>query len=196
MFFKSFDNKIIKLNIDESIITYSNIKQYFKQMLNISFDFKIYKNSIPLINNPNHIIYNSHDVFSISPVLLGGKGGFGSLLKGQQAVKKKTKNNDACRNLEGKRLRHINQEHQIKAYQQVVKDEDLILEEYNNPNNKVEIEYSRPNKKSLITFKENNKNLTNSIVNAYTSFLSTKRNSDKVEVIDNQEDLNSLIFEY
>lgn len=44
--------------------------------------------------------------------VLGGKGGFGSLLRGGQAgvMQKKTTNFNACRNLEGRRIRHVKQE--------------------------------------------------------------------------------------
>ncbi|KAJ4951031.1 hypothetical protein NE237_027863 [Protea cynaroides] len=44
--------------------------------------------------------------------LLGGKGGFGSLLRGaaSKAGQKKTINFDACRDMSGRRLRHVNAE--------------------------------------------------------------------------------------
>lgn len=42
----------------------------------------------------------------VSCVVLGGKGGFGSLLRGQKGRKKKTTNFDACRDLQGRRIRH------------------------------------------------------------------------------------------
>jgi len=63
---------------------------------------------------------------SIKSFLRGGKGGFGSLLKGQskKAAAKTTLDFGACRDLTGRRLRHINDEiklrkwHQAKAMQQ------------------------------------------------------------------------------
>ena len=194
MYFKSIDNKIIRID-DTKLNNYLLIKDLFKSIVNITSDFHIYKNNILLINNNKPIMYNSQDVFSISPILLGGKGGFGSLLKGQQAVKKKTKNNDACRNLEGRRMRHVNQEQQIKSYQQGIKDEDLILDEYNNPSNIVEIDYSKKANKNISKFKENNKNITNSIINAYSCYLSTKRKLDIKEDISNRDDVDNLFFD-
>lgn len=195
MYFKSIDSKILKIEDTDKLNDYISIKDYFKKLVNITSDFQIYKNNILLINNSKSISFNSQDVFSISPILLGGKGGFGSLLKGQQAVKKKTKNNDACRNLEGKRLRHVNQEQQIKSYQQGIKDEDLILDEYNNPSNIVEIDYSKKNNKSFYKFKENNKSITNSIVKAYASYLSSKRKSDQKDDLI-RDDVDNLFFDY
>jgi hypothetical protein len=42
--------------------------------------------------------------------LLGGKGGFGSLLRGNSgtALSRQTSNFDACRDLQGRRMRHVN----------------------------------------------------------------------------------------
>lgn len=50
--------------------------------------------------------------------LLGGKGGFGSLLRGatSKAGQKKTSNFDACRDMSGRRLRHVNAEKQLKEW--------------------------------------------------------------------------------
>lgn len=39
--------------------------------------------------------------------LLGGKGGFGSLLRSMNPKKKGTENFEACRDLSGRRLRNI-----------------------------------------------------------------------------------------
>jgi hypothetical protein len=48
--------------------------------------------------------------FYIRNGLSGGKGGFGSLLRGNSgsAVARKTTNFDACRDLQGRRMRHVN----------------------------------------------------------------------------------------
>ncbi|EFJ12791.1 hypothetical protein SELMODRAFT_234970 [Selaginella moellendorffii] len=50
--------------------------------------------------------------------LRGGKGGFGSLLRGAatKAGQKKTSNFDACRDMSGRRLRHVNGEKKIKEW--------------------------------------------------------------------------------
>jgi hypothetical protein len=39
--------------------------------------------------------------------LAGGKGGFGSLLRGQRGARRKTRSFDACRSLGGHRIRHL-----------------------------------------------------------------------------------------
>jgi len=47
--------------------------------------------------------------------LLGGKGGFGSLLR-SLAKNTKTTNFGACRDLKGRRMRHVNQEEELKRW--------------------------------------------------------------------------------
>lgn len=46
----------------------------------------------------------------IIPRVLGGKGGFGSMLRAIGAQIEKTTNREACRDLSGRRLRDINEE--------------------------------------------------------------------------------------
>ncbi|KAM5555629.1 hypothetical protein ABKV19_023515 [Rosa sericea] len=50
--------------------------------------------------------------------LVGGKGGFGSLLRGAatKAGQKKTSNFDACRDMSGRRLRHVNAENKLQEW--------------------------------------------------------------------------------
>ncbi|GAQ82363.1 Telomere_Sde2 domain containing protein [Klebsormidium nitens] len=55
--------------------------------------------------------------------LLGGKGGFGSLLRGSQS-QKKTTNFDACRDMNGRRLRHVNSEKKLVEWQEQAKDRE------------------------------------------------------------------------
>jgi hypothetical protein len=48
--------------------------------------------------------------------LVGGKGGFGSMLRAIGAQIEKTTNKEACRDLSGRRLRDINAENRLKAW--------------------------------------------------------------------------------
>ena len=54
----------------------------------------------------------------LSRPLLGGKGGFGALLKavGKRAGKKQTTDFGACRDLNGRRLRHVNDEIKLEKW--------------------------------------------------------------------------------
>ncbi|KAK4748485.1 hypothetical protein SAY87_015071 [Trapa incisa] len=60
--------------------------------------------------------------------LRGGKGGFGSLLRGAatKAGQKKTNNFDACRDMSGRRLRHVNAEKKLEEWR--AKEEERKLE--------------------------------------------------------------------
>lgn len=54
-------------------------------------------------------------------LILGGKGGFGTLLRGQsrQAGAKRTVDFGACRDLSGRRLRHVNDELKLRKWKEV-----------------------------------------------------------------------------
>uniref|UniRef100_A0A0D9V468 Uncharacterized protein n=1 Tax=Leersia perrieri TaxID=77586 RepID=A0A0D9V468_9ORYZ len=59
--------------------------------------------------------------------LRGGKGGFGSLLRGaaSKAGQKKTSNFDACRDINGRRLRHVNAERRLEEWKAEAADRQL-----------------------------------------------------------------------
>lgn len=61
--------------------------------------------------------------------LLGGKGGFGSMLRAIGAQIEKTTNREACRDLSGRRLRDINEEKRLKTWLDGQKDRDQEAEE-------------------------------------------------------------------
>ncbi|CAF2971939.1 unnamed protein product [Rotaria sp. Silwood2] len=58
------------------------------------------------------------DAYKIWPKVLGGKGGFGSLLRsfGKQILI--SKNKEACRDLNGRRMRDVNNEKKLKEWMQ------------------------------------------------------------------------------
>lgn len=57
--------------------------------------------------------------------LCGGKGGFGALLRGQGRDGKITDNFDAMRDLSGRRVRHVEAEKKLKAWEQETKEREL-----------------------------------------------------------------------
>jgi len=59
--------------------------------------------------------------------LLGGKGGFGALLRGQKGRGKKTTNLDAMRDLSGRRLRHSKAVERIKSWMEDHRREDDLV---------------------------------------------------------------------
>jgi hypothetical protein len=57
--------------------------------------------------------------------LCGGKGGFGALLRGQGRDGKITDNFDACRDLSGRRIRHVEAEKKLKEWEMDSKEREL-----------------------------------------------------------------------
>lgn len=57
--------------------------------------------------------------------LRGGKGGFGSLLRGAAKKKNMNDNIDACRDLSGRRLRHVNAEKKLSEWEKDSKERQL-----------------------------------------------------------------------
>lgn len=59
--------------------------------------------------------------------LHGGKGGFGSLLRGAatKVGQKKMNNFDACRDMSGRRLRHVNAEKKVEEWLAEEKEQKL-----------------------------------------------------------------------
>ena len=84
---------------------------------------KLLKENFPLNDYDNKII-------EVRIKLKGGKGGFGSSLRLQQATKKQTKNFDACRDLQGRRLRKVNQERQLNEWRMKKAEEEKLLKKY------------------------------------------------------------------
>ncbi|KAK4418521.1 Replication stress response regulator SDE2 [Sesamum alatum] len=66
-------------------------------------------------------------VVHLSLRLRGGKGGFGSLLRGAatKAGQKKTNNFDACRDMSGRRLRHVNAEKKLEEWRAEAEERKL-----------------------------------------------------------------------
>ena len=59
----------------------------------------------------------------------GGKGGFGSLLRSVKPKAKEDDNFEACRDLSGRRLRHINNERRIQDFQRRKDAEERYVQE-------------------------------------------------------------------
>ena len=146
---------------------------------------KILKENYPLNDYNNKII-------EIRIRLKGGKGGFGTSLRLQQATKKQTKNFDACRDLQGRRLRKINQERQLNEWRMKKVEEEKLLKKYIEGYNtneedlfkkimdeKRNIDAIRKNQK----FYEDNENLKFNIQKSIKIFLNKKRERNDINNI-------------
>ncbi|XP_026316564.1 replication stress response regulator SDE2 [Hyposmocoma kahamanoa] len=59
---------------------------------------------------------NHENIIRVFTKLVGGKGGFGSMLRAIGAQIEKTTNREACRDLSGRRLRDINEEKRLRKW--------------------------------------------------------------------------------
>ena len=145
-------------------------------------DGKLLKENFPLNDYDNKII-------EVRIKLKGGKGGFGSSLRLQQATKKQTKNFDACRDLQGRRLRKVNQERQLNEWRMKKAEEEKLLKKYidgynNNEedlfkkimNEKRNMDAIRKNQK----FYEDNENMKININKSIKIYLKKKRERNLV----------------
>lgn len=94
--------------------TVSNIQTEILETLGLTAnDYYLIQNGIILKSGSP--LSPSHDIHA-ELRLLGGKGGFGSMLRAIGAQIEKTTNREACRDLSGRRLRDINEEKRLKTW--------------------------------------------------------------------------------
>jgi hypothetical protein len=111
----------------------------------------------------NDLLPSSLTIIDAHEILNGGKGGFGSLLKGQPPTKKRTKNFDACRDLTGRRMRHVNQEKMLKEWQQKKLEEEKLMREYSDPKEEENLKLYKDNEKKKEVLRLNEKYLIDSV---------------------------------
>ena len=187
--FEESDNKTVQSLYEEY--------QLDKNLIYLISNGKILKEDEPLINFNNMII-------ETRVRLKGGKGGFGTSLKIQQAVKKQTKNFDACRDLQGRRLRKVNQERQLNEWRLKKAEEEKLLQKYiegyNNTeedlfkkilNEKRQSDSIRKNQK----FYDDNKKLLENIDNSFKFYLKKKRERTREKKEEIEKEKNEDIYE-
>ena len=106
----------------EQIISAESILNYLSQKTGWPSNIlTLHSNSI--LFNPTHSICTHDTTIQVYPhlaatlsnshtAILGGKGGFGTLLKGQS----KQAGARLCRDLSGRRLRHVNDENKLRKF--------------------------------------------------------------------------------
>lgn len=99
--------------VNDELLTLDNIWIRFEQMTGLSREHFYVINNGRIVNKNNQFLDGQA---TIIPKLLGGKGGFGSMLRAIGAQIEKTTNREACRDLSGRRLRDINEEKRLKAW--------------------------------------------------------------------------------
>ena len=104
------------------------LKTHLELSLGIpSIDFFLEQENKLLKNSLNLDYLSASDIY-MKLRILGGKGGFGSLLRGQAPKKKYTSNFSSCRDLSGRRLRQVENEKRYVEWKQRKEEETKFIE--------------------------------------------------------------------
>ena len=120
IFVKLLDGKTRCIQIPSPTISGESLKEYLLARTGIPLRFqRLVSGALEIADET--LISASDGIFPSCSLLLrlrGGKGGFGSLLRGAatKAGQKKTRNFDACRDMSGRRLRHVNAEKRLEEW--------------------------------------------------------------------------------
>lgn len=109
-----FINGTSRLTISPQTNNRSDFIEAVSNALNLSSDQFYFTQNGKLVTCDT--IDTASNTIFVHMRLLGGKGGFGSMLRAIGAQIEKTTNREACRDLSGRRLRDINEEKRLKEY--------------------------------------------------------------------------------
>ncbi|KAM0944517.1 putative sde2 ubiquitin domain, Ubiquitin-like domain superfamily [Dioscorea sansibarensis] len=137
IFVKLLDGRTQCLQIPTPTVSGEALKRSLFSKTRIPLQFQRLVSGTREILDDAFISASSDGLFPSCVLLLrlrGGKGGFGSLLRGAatKAGQKKTNNFDACRDMSGRRLRHVNAEKRLEEWRTEAEDRKLekIAEEF------------------------------------------------------------------
>ncbi|KAK9743159.1 hypothetical protein RND81_03G220800 [Saponaria officinalis] len=119
IFIKFFDNKTLTLQFPTQFtITPQSISHQIQSLTQIPPQFQTLTLNGKLLSPTTPSKIPNYSTLTLNTPLLGGKGGFGSLLRGAgtKAGQKKTNNFDACRDMSGRRLRHVNADKKLEEW--------------------------------------------------------------------------------
>ncbi|KAI4355230.1 hypothetical protein L6164_004023 [Bauhinia variegata] len=124
LFVKLLDGKTLTLRFPTPTLYGNCIKDRLYEVTRILPQHQRLLTGVQRLEDDKAIISCSPDGDEMFPIvhllsrLAGGKGGFGSLLRGAatKAGQKKTNNFDACRDMSGRRLRHVNAEKRLEEW--------------------------------------------------------------------------------
>lgn len=130
MLLRGLDGRTSCLHFSSGTITGSLLQDQIADVLHIPAEALLIVSGTSVIRSQTSLFACGDGVFPSCSLLLrlrGGKGGFGSLLRGAatKAGQKKTSNFDACRDMSGRRLRHVNAEKKLKEWKAQAKEREL-----------------------------------------------------------------------
>ncbi|KAI5423818.1 uncharacterized protein LOC127132125 [Lathyrus oleraceus] len=133
LFVKHLNGKTLTLLFPSPILYATSIKDRLFHLTGIPIQHQRLVTGCRHLNDDKSAIWCSPEGGNMFPSvrlllrLKGGKGGFGSLLRGAatKAGQKKTNNFDACRDMSGRRLRHVNAEKRLEEWREGEEDRKL-----------------------------------------------------------------------
>lgn len=110
------NSSLCKFNLDQTEQPYlDQIESLVENQLNIDRkNFVIISTSGVKLTAKSNV--HNGDTFQLCPLVLGGKGGFGSLLRAFGKQITMSTNKDACRDLTGRRIKQVNAEKNLKDF--------------------------------------------------------------------------------
>ncbi|ELR18766.1 uncharacterized protein ACA1_040820 [Acanthamoeba castellanii str. Neff] len=126
----SIDGRLLSFSFPTTHVTLASVKQAFEDREGVPVsELRVSCNGRYL---PDEFGFTEEQALGLPPLrvglrVVGGKGGFGSLLRGgnTKVGQKKTTNFDACRDLNGRRLRHVNNEKRLAEWYAQEKEREL-----------------------------------------------------------------------
>ncbi|KAK6260566.1 hypothetical protein SCA6_015040 [Theobroma cacao] len=132
LFVKLLNGETLSLQFPTPQVQVGSVKHRIHQITKIPINFQRLIRGHQLKDDA--VISHPNATLNLSLRLLGGKGGFGSLLRGAatKAGQKKTSNFEACRDMSGRRLRHVNAEKRLEEWKAEEENRKLekIAEEF------------------------------------------------------------------
>ncbi|KAJ4797517.1 splicing factor-like protein [Rhynchospora pubera] len=130
IFVKHLDGNTLCLQLPSPTISGETFKLNLSRKCHLPLQFLRLTSGTREVSDQTLISADGDHLFpslSLLPRLRGGKGGFGSLLRGaaSKAGQKKTSNFDACRDMSGRRLRHVNAEKRLEEWKAEAEERKL-----------------------------------------------------------------------
>ncbi|XWS76879.1 hypothetical protein CRYUN_Cryun01aG0216100 [Craigia yunnanensis] len=126
LFVKLLNGETLSLQFPTLQVQVGSVKHRIQEITQIPISFQRLIRGHQL--KEDSVISHSNATLNLSLRLLGGKGGFGSLLRGAatKAGQKKTSNFEACRDMSGRRLRHVNAEKRLEEWKAEEEERKLV----------------------------------------------------------------------
>ena len=105
-----------------------DLRAYISSHYNLPSSYLIFSSNSRILSNETSLLSLNSSIISLNFALKAGKGGFGSLLRGQAATKRKTTNFDSSKDLKGRRIRNVENEKKLKEFLKKKEEEDRDVE--------------------------------------------------------------------